>query len=347
MDQPYPSTGSVTGHHYQNLNLSDNVQAHLGDVYNSGSNSHSLSFFRTSSYEQYKDVNPQRADGTCNWCLDHPKYRRWLNNADERLLWVSADPGCGKSVLAKFLVDQELARDQTSTICYFFFKENHIQSDSANTICALLHQIMGIQPTLFSYAQQAIERDGEHLKTDFGLLWQLLFKVVEKADKPVVCVLDALDECEEHGRRQLINSLKSFYSTAQRLSGQVATITHGNVAGASRVPEYQDQATSDRFPNLKILVTSRPYGDIERAFYIKKQSPVLRLNGEDESETIQREINIFIQSQILDLREEIELTDIVATALQKKLTKTGGTTYLWVYVILNIFRNSFEGSKQK
>ncbi|KAN0072724.1 ankyrin repeat domain-containing protein 50-like protein 3 [Elaphomyces granulatus] len=64
--------------------------------------------FKTSTYEQHKNFNPDRVDGTCEWVLSHPQYLQWFTKAHDDLLWISADPGCGKSVLAKSVVDNEL-----------------------------------------------------------------------------------------------------------------------------------------------------------------------------------------------------------------------------------------------
>jgi serine/threonine protein kinase len=61
-------------------------------------------FFRTSQYERYKERNPARVKDTCQWFLQHSRYLYWRNSLTSRILWVSADPGCGKSVLARSLV---------------------------------------------------------------------------------------------------------------------------------------------------------------------------------------------------------------------------------------------------
>ncbi len=63
---------------------------------------------------------------TCNWCQNHPKNRQWRDGEGDHLLWMSADPSCRKSVLARFSVDEELVpRSSTSTACSFFFKDNY------------------------------------------------------------------------------------------------------------------------------------------------------------------------------------------------------------------------------
>lgn len=70
-----------------------------------------LRAFRNSNYEEHKARNPDRVPGTCRWFLKNQKFHVWLLNECSDLLWVTADPGCGKSVLSKSLVESELQSD--------------------------------------------------------------------------------------------------------------------------------------------------------------------------------------------------------------------------------------------
>ncbi|KAH7228458.1 uncharacterized protein BKA55DRAFT_716163 [Fusarium redolens] len=85
---------------------------------------HQLFYLTTSSkdstYEGYKEQVEERVKGICLWFLKHKHFQRWLKQ-DSGPLLVTADPGCGKSVLAKYLIDHGLP--QSTTICYFFFKD--------------------------------------------------------------------------------------------------------------------------------------------------------------------------------------------------------------------------------
>lgn len=112
-----------------------------------------LQAFKTSTYEQYKDINPHRVEGTCEWVLQSSEYRLWRENSGHDLLWVSANPGCGKSVLAKSLVDEVFpASVPTVSIYYFFFKDNEEQNSLATALCAILHQLFSLQPHLLQHA---------------------------------------------------------------------------------------------------------------------------------------------------------------------------------------------------
>ena len=99
-----------------------------------------------SNYETGKNVNPERIAGTYQWFLNHPEFLDWRQSQCSRLLWLSADPGCGKSVLTKNLVDRREERLTVNLeppiVCYFFFKDGDLDRiDSAKALCAILHQL--------------------------------------------------------------------------------------------------------------------------------------------------------------------------------------------------------------
>lgn len=112
--------------------------------------------FRTSNYEGHKARNPDRVSGTCHWLLDNSKYRHWRDQDGSSLLWVSGDPGCGKSVLSKYLIDEAFP-PASHTTCYLFFKDDDPeQRDSKYAICAILHQLFAYKPHLLKYAISAV-----------------------------------------------------------------------------------------------------------------------------------------------------------------------------------------------
>jgi len=44
-----------------------------------------------------------------SWILDDPSFRRWRTQDDSKLLWISGDPGKGKTMMSVGLID-ELSR---------------------------------------------------------------------------------------------------------------------------------------------------------------------------------------------------------------------------------------------
>lgn len=113
------------------------------------------------TYEWYKGRVEERVENTCLWFLNHENFRIWSQQEAGPLL-VTADPGCGKSVLAKYLIDHELPRLGSETICYFFFKDQD-QNTSRQALCALLHQLFSQRPSLIKHAMLQFNRDGKGL----------------------------------------------------------------------------------------------------------------------------------------------------------------------------------------
>jgi ankyrin repeat protein len=283
--------------------------------------------FKTSTYEQFKNINPDRVEQTCQWALSHPLYQRWRDSATDDLLWISADPGCGKSVLSKSLVDEELrSGTDGSTVCYFFFKDNDEQNSLATCLCALLHQLFQRQPHLLQHAVPAWRKDGSKLQHETDELWRILIAATsDAAANNTVCVLDALDECRDRDRSDLIAKLARF---------------HGD-------------AVSQGFHHswVKFIVTSRPYDDIQRGFEQMSASlPVRRLQGEHENDQVHAEINRVIHVRVSQLADEFDLRESTSARLEQDLLAMEHRTYLWLHLAIDDIRmtsrDSFRPDKE-
>jgi len=165
-----------------------------------------------STYQDTKNRNRQRVPNTCRWFLNNKIFHNWTENPSSALLWVTADPGCGKSVLSKSLVDDELRSTEMSTTAYFFFKEDSRETKSVLcAINALLHQLGCQRRTLLSTIVAHFQPKGSQILRSFSWLWNLLLETTRRPEAGrIVCVLDALDECEDTERAVLIDALDSL-----------------------------------------------------------------------------------------------------------------------------------------
>ncbi|KAK5956219.1 hypothetical protein OHC33_002794 [Knufia fluminis] len=313
------------GNSYHSIVARDTAQIHAGDVNFYAEDTETrqeqicLQLFKTSIYKEYKDRNSARVEGTCQWVLTHPQFRQWRNSQHDDLLWISADPGCGKSVLAKSLVDLDLEDGGQSMVCYFFFKDNEEQDNLPTALCALLHQVFSQRPDLIRHALPTWKRNGNQLQREPRELWLILQEMAADETAPsIICVLDALDECREYDRRQLITFLCSL---------------------------LQQPARGDSNNTLKFLVTSRPYDSVQRWFeQSTSQWPHLRLRGEDENEQIHQEINLVIKKQVHDLGEEFALSHDSQERLQQQLLHMQHRTYLWLHLAMDNVRETYQNS---
>lgn len=281
-------------------------------------------FFYNSHYESYKNINPARVEGTCAWFLKHATFQKWKHHEQNDLLWLSADPGCGKSVLSRALIDENLVSTEPVTICYFFFKDNEEQNKVQKAMCALLHQLFQRHEQLFSkFGIRAVERFQEGLKGNFEELWRIfLSAATDPSTGSVVCILDALDECEAGGCSRLIDRLQNFYDSSLTTSAQ----------GSS----------------LKFLVTSRPYdGIVDKFSELTEKIPTIRLAGEEETEGISQEITIVIKAKVEKLAKDRNLDDELRSALHDRLCEIPNRTYLWLHLTFDAVKKGISRSRTR
>ncbi|OQD87404.1 hypothetical protein PENSOL_c078G10565 [Penicillium solitum] len=272
--------------------------------------------FKTSNYEEQKDINPRRAEGTCQWALQSLEYIRWLDSNCNDLLWVSADPGCGKSVLARSIIDDYVrALSPEVTICYFFFKDNDDQNHLAAALCSVLHQLFSQRPHLLHYAMPSWERNGERLRQGVEDLWRVFIAATSSdVSFKTICIFDALDECCEIDRDRLIRKIQLFH--CQPSSSEKDTDTC-----------------------LKFLVTSRPYDHIQSHF---RYFPHLHLKGEEENDQIHKEIDLFVKLEVKKLALEERLSPDIQQQLEQRLLKMEHRTYLWLHLTIGHIQIEFH-----
>ncbi|RVD85413.1 uncharacterized protein DFL_003736 [Arthrobotrys flagrans] len=274
-----------------------------------------LSALYKSTEKNRKDRNPDRVPGTCEWFTNHQTFQDWKASPTSKMLWVSADPGSGKSVLAKYLVDSILPTTESRTTCYFFFKDDFEGQGSAITaLCCILFQLFERNRLLLS--EDIIERfeiAGEGFSSSFNELWNGFLAAAKKHNAgEIVCVLDALDECKKDERCLLIEKLQQLYRGGTEF-------------------------------NLKFLVTSRPILEIRHGFHQQEipESSLIHLSGESEAEMnkISQEIGIFIEARVKGIGKKFGLTSKERHILLEKLTSVPNRTYLWVYLTLNLIES--------
>ena len=240
---------------------------------------------------------------------------------------MSADPGCGKSVLSRFLVEEELCsvKSQESlhtTVCFFFFKDdNDEQKNASAALCALLHQVLSQRKSLVRHAMPAFEANGKRLREMFHTLWNILIAAAADPDcGNVVCIIDALDECEELSRGPFLELLVRFFS--------------------------KSTGTKEEKSFLKMVVTSRPYPAIERKLdpLQKVYFGKFRLRAEDETDGITDDIERVVKARVNTIGSMKAIAEATLADLEERLINNADRTFLWVTLILDIIENSDESS---
>ncbi|KAJ5100272.1 hypothetical protein N7456_006324 [Penicillium angulare] len=243
-----------------------------------------------------------QSPGTCEWLLKSPEYLRW--NDKHGLFLIRGKPGCGKSTILKFLLDQrpEAVGPSSSIALSFFFLANgtELQSTILGFFRSLLLQLLEQDEQSRSIFMKACAKfatpggkDNQQIKWQQIELEAHFQKLVIEcsARRKISIFIDALDECIDKDRYNLI-------AFCHKLSGQ----------------------TKEKINKPGILVTCRPYpdGQIKADFQIR-----LEENNQDD-------IQSFVD-QNLRLPDEMPKD---ADDLRHNLLKKAGGLFLWLVLVI-------------
>ncbi|KAH0443799.1 ankyrin repeat protein [Colletotrichum camelliae] len=246
--------------------------------------------------------------GTCHWFLEHKAFTSWLRDASSALLWVTANPGCGKTVLSRFLVDVLSRQASEATVSYFFFKAGEEgQHHAHQALCAVLHNVFKVHSKAIKFAMKDYSsNDAKNFTQNIEALWNSLCEASDSLpNKQIIVIIDALDECSEHSRNRLIDLLVSTFPQM---------IGSRNLLG-----------------RLKIIVTSRPWPSIESRF---RYLSCVRLRGENETSSLSKDIETMVKAKVSKLKLEGTITPEACTILETSLAQGADRTFLWASLVL-------------
>ncbi|KAJ5472958.1 hypothetical protein N7530_006959 [Penicillium desertorum] len=234
---------------------------------------------------------------------------------------VNYEDQAEKDLLQDLASDYEGYKDfnrlRVQGTCEWFFNDEKFRewrdSNTFNALSATLHQLFTRDSSgaLIKLALPDHKRYGKSLTRSLSVLWNILLDCAKSPqDGEIICIFDALDECEAQSRLQLISKLKEFYSQSQ---------------DSSTLPS-----------KLSFLITSRPYSEIERDFGEFSSSEYIHLDGDKKSTAISREIDLVIDEHVSQITSNFTYADQLE--ISKRLKSMENRTYLWLYVIFETIK---------
>lgn len=246
----------------------------------------------------HETVRRNRHPNTCEWILNHPKFKTWSKLPAENggQIWINAGPGVGKTVLTSFIIDHFLSsstRDERPILLYFYFRESRLHNNNATAaMCSIAYQLHRQQEKsrngIETNAKAIYRRAGDEGKSGFPEVWRLLSMFLA-GQTNLVLILDALDECED-------NNLL--------------------------LPKLLDFAMRE---NITLLMTSRRQKRLVR--YLEHVE-TLEITPED----VHHDIEVFIGHKVA---RSVRLSHPLVrdTVIESLLTEHGGM-FLWVKLML-------------
>ncbi|KAI4186814.1 MAG: hypothetical protein L6R41_003235 [Letrouitia leprolyta] len=248
--------------------------------------------------EDLNKYNKLWIEGTCEWILHEDGLSDWLDkNGGSHLIWFSAAPASGKSVLSAYVTMALQHRILAPQYFFFNFGDQHKRSVAVllrSFACQVAKENRTFRRGLLDLLRQGLRVD----KADASVLWHkvyenLLFKMEHR--QPFFWVIDALDECESP--KLLLDLIRTCSS--------------------SSVP-------------LRIFITSRQTESIQMG--VAKASRSLRVTKLEKNSLDHnaRDIQHLVEQEVDHMRGSEQIKNLV---IDKILTRAEGN-FLWTRLIL-------------
>lgn len=195
-------------------------------------------------------------------------------------------------------------------VVYFICDNKHEHFRTKESILrSVLNQVLTLDPSLVRHAMSYWKRMNDSIATSSATMWTILNNIIEdrQRSKPIYFVLDALDECEEESREWILKKLGQLF-TASRTESESAR----------------------QSGTLKVIVTSRPWEDIEFEF---RGMTNIRLKTELE-DAIDEDLAIFIRSRVQALAKRCRYTPEMQQLVMEALLAKANGMFLWASLII-------------
>ncbi|KAK3329184.1 hypothetical protein B0H66DRAFT_15304 [Apodospora peruviana] len=229
---------------------------------------------------------------TCTWLLETPDFIDWLDwdkiDHHHGLLWIKGNPGTGKSTLMKFVLGhfRKFMIDRTVISFFFNARGTELERSTVGMYRSLLFKLLGRQPELQPHVFDSLGVATWNADLQNGVNWstELLKEGLEQAvlhldhTSGVVCVIDALDECDEDEIREMVTFFQQLVEIA--------------VSAGKR---------------FQLLFSSRPYPNISVARGLKLVLERQPGHTNDITTYIQSELRIGNTTFEKEIRAELQL----------------------------------------
>lgn len=161
------------------------------------------------------------------------EFEKFLKS-DKSFLWINATPGAGKTALSSMFIWKYPEYVAAAHFCKF---NNSDRVNPKNIITSIAYQLSNVIPLYKRKLIEGLDLDNLFEKNASRIFEYLLIEGTQdiKVDKPVVIIIDALDECSWRGNNEICSLL-------QRMRGSI--------------PSW-----------MKFVLTSRDESEIRRTLY--------------------------------------------------------------------------------
>ncbi|KAJ3523681.1 hypothetical protein NM208_g12356 [Fusarium decemcellulare] len=233
------------------------------------------------------------------WVLKHDAYEKLVDDPSSRVLWISGEPGKGKTMLLCGIIDE--LEKSPRPLSYFFCQvtEPNLSSDTA-VMRGLIYVLLDHQPSLISVVRPYYDKKKEKLFDSANssvLLGEILTNMLQDASlHDAFLVVDALDECKV-GRDRLTKLIVGLSSSCR----------------------------------AKWIVSSRRWPEIGRE--LTDAQGLIPLELEKNRESVTEAVQSYIRTRVSGLAKNWDNDTNLKDKVSKYMVSHADNTFLWVALV--------------
>ncbi|KAF5561659.1 ankyrin protein [Fusarium phyllophilum] len=182
---------------------------------------------------------------TCSWILEDPTFVKWKENKNGSLLFITGNPGCGKSNLAKYIQGAMKAsndeRWEESLVIPFYCDSLESSRHNPPILDLVVQSMLSKYTTMSQATRKKLESVLETLGVDrqksrspletensghFIQLMEIVQLLVTAEDaRPTCLIIDGLDQCEDEFIIRLLRGLDTIFRRESSASTLKVVVT--------------------------------------------------------------------------------------------------------------------------
>ncbi|KXH45718.1 hypothetical protein CNYM01_03998 [Colletotrichum nymphaeae SA-01] len=245
-----------------------------------------------------------RTEGTCEWLIQHPSFLAWEEPSSSSILWLNGQVGAGKSFLTSKVIDRYRSRpgdtlrssENDEGFAHFYCDRSLVgRKDIKSILSSYIVQLLAVSRHRDRWHKQLLmfckDAAASRRSLEISECERFVRELVNTYPRSIL-VLDALDECDQRSRTQIVSFFRKLVEDSDR--------------------------------PVKVFVSSRPETDI---LELMKTSSCIQISTSDNQKDIEKYIDLKL-SQV-DLGPVWKRQSVKSLVRETLLKKHGGM-FKWV-----------------
>ncbi|KAI0452923.1 hypothetical protein F5B21DRAFT_481565 [Xylaria acuta] len=218
---------------------------------------------------------------TCDWLFSTAEFKKWRYRDDlptnNGVLWIKGKPGAGKSTLMNHTLSycEEAFGDHLIVAYFFNARGGVLEKTPPGMMRSIVYQLLKKEDTLHN-SFLTYYREKRMMNSEGTLQWeqselkhfiQTIAKQPQLQSKPLLLLVDALDECDEKDVRGVVDFLQTLSVNAVRFSVELRiclSSRHYPSVSMRRHLELIVERRQEHREDIAIYVEEKLYTENER-----------------------------------------------------------------------------------